>query len=306
MTLDAKCAAQGASAGIALCIRTVIPSLFPYFVLTGLLIRLIGSGWNLSIPERLCGIPEGSGILLLTGFLGGYPAGAACVAQHVRIDGLNKGDAERMIAFCNNPGPAFIFGMAGSVLGSSGKAAIVWIILIMSSLLTAMVLPGKSAEKCRLLQRKSDNTVMHQALISTATVCGWIILFRMILAFADRWVLWLLPKQIQVLFAGILELSNGCVRLTLVENENIRLILLSVMLSLGGICVTMQTQGVIASAGLSVRKFVIGRLICCGWSLVLSAAYLIGFLPAAIAAIFFIQTAMILKNSSRNPVKSVV
>ena len=81
LILDSRTALMGASEGVALCLKTVIPSLFPFFILSGI---LSGSLMGLEFPilrpiGRVLGMPNGSEMLLVSGFLGGYPVGAKAV-----------------------------------------------------------------------------------------------------------------------------------------------------------------------------------------------------------------------------------
>ena len=78
LILDAKTALQGAQEAVVLCTSVVIPSLFPFFVLSGMLASAASGGGNKSLRplERLLGVPIGAGGLFLTGLLGGYPTGA--------------------------------------------------------------------------------------------------------------------------------------------------------------------------------------------------------------------------------------
>ena len=73
LILDSKTALRGAAESIDLCVRTVIPSLFPFFLLSGILVKsLMGNKFPLLRPiGRLLGIPEGAESLLISGFLGG-------------------------------------------------------------------------------------------------------------------------------------------------------------------------------------------------------------------------------------------
>ena len=103
-----------------------------------------------------------------------------------------------------------------------------------------------------------------------ATVCAWVILFRIIIAFLDRWILWLLPPEVRVAVIGVLELSNGCCSLTLVNDVRVRLILCSGMLALGGLCVTMQT--VSSVRGLKMNQYYLGKILQFVCSILLSAA----------------------------------
>lgn len=86
LILDGRTAIEGARQGIGLCLRTVIPSLFPFFVLSILLTSsLLGSSLIVLRPlGRLFGMPEGAESLLIPAFLGGYPVGAQNVAAAFR------------------------------------------------------------------------------------------------------------------------------------------------------------------------------------------------------------------------------
>ena len=78
LILDGRTAIDGARQGIELCLRTVIPSLFPFFVLSILLTSsLLGSSLAVLRPlGRLFGMPDGAESLLIPAFLGGYPVAA--------------------------------------------------------------------------------------------------------------------------------------------------------------------------------------------------------------------------------------
>ena len=112
LIFDSSLALEGAQMGIELCIRTVIPSLFPFIMLSMLLTREVAgrSRWLLPISELL-GIPQSAQSLLIPAFLGGYPVGAKCIHDLYRNGQLHKQQAEGLLSFCSNAGPAFLFGM---------------------------------------------------------------------------------------------------------------------------------------------------------------------------------------------------
>ena len=108
-----------------------------------------------------------------------------------------------------------------------------------------------------------------------ANVCGWVILFRIIVGFLERWVLWLLPSDLSLVILGMLELTNGCLSLSRIADPSIRFLYASTFLALGGICVAMQTSTVIGT--LSPRKYYIGKALQAVISLMLSAIILLIF-----------------------------
>lgn len=263
LILDGKTALQGAKEGVELCLRTLIPSLFPFFVLS---ILLTASLTGLRIPllrpvGKACHIPAGMEFLLAIGLLGGYPVGAQNVAQAYRTGHLSRRDAQRLLAFCNNAGPAFLFGIIGPFFSSPRVPWILWGIHMLSTLIVGMILPAEEAPANALpgTQSLSLSQALEKAVKVMALVCGWVVLMRMVLTILDRWIFWALPVSLQVFLSGILELSNGCIQLSRIDSEGLRFIFAAVFLAFGGLCVTMQTASV--ADGLSLRTYFPGKLL---------------------------------------------
>ena len=319
LILDGKTALAGANEGIELCIRTVIPSLFPFFLLSIALTASIGGQTSpLFQPlQKLCRIPKGSESILLTGFLGGYPVGAQAVANAFTHGNLTRAQAERMLSFCSNAGPAFLFGIIGSQYPGALYPWLLWGIHLLSAVAVSFILPpvDNSPAKASHSQPLSAAEIMRKATSVMAQVCGWIIIFRVILKFLDRWVFWLFPKVIQILLMGLLELSNGCCSLSQIENVGLRFLVSAVILSFGGLCVTMQTVSVIGN--LSTRKYIQGKLLQTLFSIVLASACQSFFprnirfpIPMGVSAVGIAAAALLFvlgrKNYSRNPEPYVV
>lgn len=274
LIIDGKTALEGMQTGIWLCLVTVIPSLFPFFLLS---ILLTSSFMGTSLPllrplAWICGLPKGAESLLIPGFLGGYPVGAQAVAEGFRSGALARRDAERMLGFCNNAGPAFLFGMVSSLFPRLWMTWALWVIHVVSAVAVAVLFPAEGLSTVKLPEGKaiSLTDAMSRSIRTMATVCGWVILFRVVIGFADRWVLWLFPAWLRVAVMGMLELSNGCWELAAVADVPGRFVLCSGMLSFGGLSVTMQTLSV--TAELSRKYYVLGKLLQTVFSVFLSWA----------------------------------
>ena len=256
MILDSKTGIYGAAEGLRFCIQVLIPSLFPFIFLS---IILTGSltGRKISVLRplaSLCGIPKGAEILFLTGILGGYPSGAQAVAHAYETGCIDKKQAGRMLGFCNNAGPSFLFGIIASQFSSKATVWILWLIHILSAIITAMILPIKSNESISM-GRTNPITIPQaakKALISMAQICGWVILSKVLICFLDRWILWILPREVQILVTGTIELANGCWALGAIPTEGLRFVICCGILTFGGLCVTMQTVSVTGKLGLSM------------------------------------------------------
>lgn len=274
LILDGKTALRGASEGLELCIRTVIPSLFPFFVLVPMLTgSLLGRRiWVLRRIGRLTGIPEGAEPIFLSGLLGGYPIGAGCIDAAMRQGQLSRWDARRMMGFCSNAGPSFLFGIAGAMFPQKWAGWALWGIHILSAVLVGAVLPGRSRARAGTAGSR-DITLpgaLRAAVGSMALVCGWVVLFRVVIAFLDRWFLWLVPDGVRVVICGLLELTNGCCALNGIGNTGLRFVICAGMLSFGGLCVAMQTANAAQEVGLGA--YFPGKLLQSLFSILLSLA----------------------------------
>ena len=273
LILDTKTALAGAVQGMELCIRTLIPSLLPFFLLSVLLTdALAGVRWKWLEPiGKILKIPKGCESLLLIGFLGGYPVGAQCVAQAWTAGTINTSCSRRMLGFCSNAGPAFIFGLVAFQFSDRLAAWILWAIHVLSALITGFLLPGKKED---IIQLKSKNAIslneaLYRSLRIMGSVCGWVILFRVILAFTEHWFLWAVNTEINVAVQMFTELACGCISLSEIDSEALRLLLCSCGLSFGGLCVLIQTASVTGTLGLGaylpgkLMQTLISAILCC-------------------------------------------
>ena len=113
-----------AALALQLWFEKMIPSLFPFMILSGLIVRL-DLGRLLSVPVypvlgRLYQISKTMCTTLLMGFLFGFPLGAKTVAESYSLGQLSKPQAQFLLSFCNNIGPVYLLSFALPLLGLSG------------------------------------------------------------------------------------------------------------------------------------------------------------------------------------------
>ena len=242
-------AVTGAWDGVQLCIRVIIPTLFPFFVVTTYLNQLL---LGTTIPGlqaicRILHIPKGGDSLLLLGLIGGYPVGAQLINTVYTQKQISKRTAKILLGYCNNAGPAFIFGTAAVLFSRKEIPFIIWLIQIVSAIIVGSLLPKPQPEEVRIQQVQGFGAaeLIQNSMRICASVCGWVILFKIIIAFASYAV----PQNLLTYISGILELSNGCQSLSNLTAEADRFILFCVFLSFGGICVMLQTASAVPAVG---------------------------------------------------------
>ena len=259
LILDSGRALRGASEGIRLCLCSVLPALLPFWVLSSLLTRLLwGSGGRVSrFLGRLFSIPVGAESLLIPAFLGGYPAGAGCIGAAYREGRLGKKDAQRLLGYCSNVGPAFLFGIVAPQLKSFWAGWYLWLLQILGAWTASRLLPGR-CKTTAAVKNSHQGDLLGDAAAAMGKICVSVILFRVLLEFLEG----ILPGNplLKTVVGGLLELTNGCCTLGTLTPEW-RLPVAAGLMSLGGLCVGLQTASV--TKGLELGLYAWGKGISC-------------------------------------------
>lgn len=263
-----------ADAALRLCVGSLLPTLFPFFVLTGFLISL---GFPAALG-RLLRRPmqaffhvggAGSGALVL-GLLGGYPTGARAVAELYTAGELSKDEAERLLAFCCNCGPAFLISYVGGEILRDLRAGVwLWLLHVFSALAVGVLFRGKETAKRRVLPRRRESlpaaftAAVSGGFSAYLTVCSFVLLFS-VAAFPLQY----LPAPWSQL-RGLFELSGGVSFLT---SDGRGFVLASLFAGFGGFAVHMQSLAFILGAGLSPRRYFAGKCVQALLAALLAAA----------------------------------
>lgn len=271
LIIDARTAFIGAQEGVQLCIQSVVPSLFPFFIISGLISKYCSTLRSpvLNPIMKLCGLPGETTSLLIIGSLGGYPVGAKSISDAYVHGEISLYQARRMLGFCNNAGPSFVFGMIAGYFSGQIYGLYIFLILVTSSIIAGSVIPkiqyGDAKSNPKALPKTNTLETSIKAIVS---VCSWVILFRIIITFLKNWFLWMLPDICQFIVIGLLELSNGCLSLGNISNDGLRFIIGTAMLSFGGLCVYMQIVAVTEHTG--TGWYLPGKLLQCLFSISIS------------------------------------
>ncbi len=106
--------------GLALWANSVVPSLFPFFVATELLmhtniISQLGTLLNRYMKPIFNVRGEGA-FAFIMGIISGYPVGAKIASNFRKNNICSKEECERLLSFTNNSGPLFIIGSVGILM----------------------------------------------------------------------------------------------------------------------------------------------------------------------------------------------
>lgn len=270
---------------LALCGRILIPSLFPFFVVSALVIESGIAGYIGRLVERfmrpvfrVCG--AGSAALAL-GLIGGYPIGATCAIDLYEKRLCSKSEAERLLAFCNNSGPAFILGAVGiGIFKNAVLGILLYLIHVVATLIVGVLFrfyqyhEKPNTTPLRSSGAKSFSSAFPKAirtgLTSTLNVCAFVIFFavllRILIVFRIIPILALpfgsYSYLAEKIFIGSIEVTTG---LTMLGESGAplatRFILTAFLLGWAGISIHCQVLSFLGESGLSLKTYIIGKLL---------------------------------------------
>lgn len=278
-------AAASARKGLAVCARTIIPSLLPFFVLSGL-ISALGLPQALAkraepLMRRTFGVSGKACAPLILGLTGGYPMGAAAVAELVRAGALSAAEGERLLPFCNNTGPAFIIGAAGTgVFGSAKWGALLYACHILAALSVGLLFssrkgaaaPSGSPTAVKSLAQALPGS-MRSAVAATLNICGYVVFFSVVTGLLDAAGLFsalagslsaklgLELHFCRSLLTGLLELGSGIGSMEGLAPTGPNLALAAFILGFGGLSVHCQTLAVVADTEMRCVRHFAGRIL---------------------------------------------
>ena len=127
-----------------LCGSVIVPSLFPFFVCSGLLIysgfcELLAKAMQ-PVMKPMFNVNGSGAAAFVLGIISGYPLGAVTACRLYEKNYLSKTETERLLAFCNNSGPLFILGAVGISMYHNPRIGIaLYAAHILSAILTGLL-----------------------------------------------------------------------------------------------------------------------------------------------------------------------
>lgn len=267
---------HAAKEALLVCGQTLIPSLFPFFVLSSF---MVGTGFVSSIGRILSPVAKrvfrvsGSGaVVFAIGVLCGYPTGAKMVAELYEKKLITKNEANRLLPFCNNSGPLFVIGVVGvGMLGNKHFGIMLYIVHILSAVLVGIFF-SLFSKKERIVQPQAITAVRLSHAFSDAVcrgtktmleVCGFLVFFSVLRVFITPIIASVFrTSAFGLVLSAMAEVTLGAYDICKSSMpETFILIALSGVIGFGGLCVMLQVMGVVSKAGLGMKTYICGKLL---------------------------------------------
>lgn len=291
MLFSPKAVFEGAESGLLLWFQVVFPTLFPFMLVSGLML----SGGGLVVISRIFGrlfstlfatSPNGS-FAVIAGFLCGYPMGAKVSADLVRSGRISRDEGVYLLSFCNNTSPIFIMNfivwktfereelMIPTLLILIGVPAFLSLFFRRFYLNGRKKFPDLSEGKrdnAKLLNFEMLDSCLADSFESIVKVGLYIIFFSILIA---------LPGKLSAghpLLAGILptlEMTNGILMIHKAAPDlTVSYPLILGLTSFGGFCSAAQTKCMLKAASLPILPYIIQKLTAAAAASLLGIVYM--------------------------------
>lgn len=301
LLLFSKSNLPAVKSGLQLWATSVVPSLFPFFVATELLmhtnlVSLLGNLLNPLMKPIFNVRGEGS-FAFIMGIISGYPVGAKIASNFRQNNICSKEECERLLSFTNNSGPLFIIGTVGILMFGNTTIGILLFITHLLACITVGALfrywkkgkntflttssnfinsPKKSATFSNLGEILAES--ITSSISTILLIGGFVVIFSSIISIfkasglLNSFIILLSPifeclnvdtAFIQGILTGILEITNGINTISSITCKKIswNIIFASFLLGFGGISILLQVWSITAKTDLSIKPYLYGKLL---------------------------------------------
>lgn len=272
-----EAAAQGASDGIDLSLGTLIPTLYPFLVVSSLITETNITD-KLTAPfakltKVIFNLDSKCLSAIALSMIGGMPVGCKMASELYENGSISLSQSRRMMLFCFCCGPAFTISSVGMYMLASKSAGII----MYASIITANIIVGILS---RLFEdenftyhtatKKAEDKTFSDSLVKSVSsgtmaivsICSWVVLFSCI----NR-IIEILPFSDTANFSVncILEVTNACK----ITAGYIKLPLIAGIISFGGLCSHCQVMPYLVKVRMKYKHFLVSRIICGALSVII-------------------------------------
>jgi len=308
MISNPSAALQSSAAGLRLWFDTVLPALFPFFVVCDLMVNIgiVQFMGRLLQPlmHKAFRLPGEAGFVIAMGFTSGFPVGAVLVRQLFKENLLSREQAEHLVSFTNNASPLFIIGIVG--VGLFNSPALGYLLAFshyLSNILVGLILgrvrsdtipissqPGSlSTAFFELIGPKQSpglllGEAIKKALVNVTMVGGFIISFSVLTSALSEWgLIGAVAGMFQMLGIsyhcswglgiGLFEMTLGAQTISISAGAYWeKLLAITVILAWSGISVQAQVMSMISDLAVRYSYYLKARILQAGLSFGLTFA----------------------------------
>ena len=272
--------AQGVSKGIDLAVSKLIPSLFPFMVISDVIVNTQASSVlskTLGAPfARLFSISKDGGAAFVFGALFGFPVGILFALGLYEDGRIDRRELERLSLFVSMPSPAFFISAVGEGLFGSARFGVVAYLCALSANIIigiatrGLFLRGTGEFFCARGsgEKSRTNNAFTCAVTSSAkallSICAFVVFFSMVCEVAEHFLSYFIDSDVFFSLAfGAMEMTGGVAKASSLGIAGAPIA--AAILGFSGFSVLCQFIAVTKNHRLPVGAYLLAKLFCGAW-----------------------------------------
>ena len=258
---------EGVKSGLKFCFTVILPSAFPFMILSDLLLFVLRFERIASLRALFSKLFKINGYAItvfLTGLISGFPIGAKLARELYKSGKISKNECERLIGFSNNASPAFVIsGIGAGLLGSVKIGVFIYLISVFSCIATGMIFAGFTASKKETeyeqIHSFSFVNSIKEATKASINICGFIAFFSVVITLLRQFIK---NELTLALISSFLEVGNASRLITSLKLDYTLLFpLLSFAVSFSGLSVHLQSKSLFYDTDISFKRYYLMKLV---------------------------------------------
>lgn len=247
--------------GLKFCGNKLIPSLYPFMVLSSIMLYYIRLDGNFKILKKVldnCKIYTNE---IVIGWICGFVIGAKGICEKYRKD-KNENDFNRAIFLSSNAGIGFVIGCVGcSIFNDIFYGVYLYLMQIVSGYILFKISFKSPESITEAIYNFNEKNLIEATVISIKkstetilTICGFSVFFSIIL---DLFISKFRIKNTIILSAitVLLDFSKGIFSVVNISNLDVIMLLSGFCVGFGGLCVFIQICSVCEGYPFNKSKF---------------------------------------------------
>lgn len=263
----------------------LLPSLFPFFIISELLINygiidLLEETLK-SFMNKVFHLPGSSSFVLIGSIISGFPSSSKYVNELLINNKINIKDAEYLLKFNHFSNPLFVVGTIGTMLLNNKKLGILILIVhIVTNFIIAIIYKPKDntfiKENSSLIKginqmhkKRTSNNFSFSEILATSIFKTFKTLLLLLGIITFFIIIGTLIKKVipinnisYALISGLLEMTGGIKNISELNIPlNIKATIITFFISFGGLSIHMQVMSILSDRHIKYFPYFISRLL---------------------------------------------
>lgn len=263
----------------------LIPSLFPFFIVSELLINygfidLLGESLK-GFMNKYFHLPGEASFVLIGSLISGFPSSSKYINELLDKNKINISEANYLLKFNHFSNPLFVISTVGTlILNNKNTGVLIYIVHILSNFLIAMIY---RPQKCNYTHNKSSlsegfekmhnkrikNNLSFSEILSNSIfntfktlllLLGIITIFLIINTVINK--IFAINPLSSSIISGLLEMTGGIKNIAILNIPlNVKTAIITFFLSFGGISIHMQVISILSNKNIKYFSYLKSRIL---------------------------------------------